>query len=145
MTLPFRLQLIDDRIRPLGEVAPLLDAGVDCLQIRVGELTTRELLAYALAVVALGSDRNVPVTINRIGSMLTPFFTESAVTDFASATTSDASRFGAFFHAMLRRGIYLPPSQYEAWFVSRAHGAAEIEATLAAADESFREIVGDGR
>jgi glutamate-1-semialdehyde 2,1-aminomutase len=86
----------------------------------------------------------VPVTINRVGSMLTPFFTERGVVDFASATTSDTARFGLFFHAMLRRGIYLPPSQYEAWFVSRAHGKGEIEATLDAADAAFEEIAGNG-
>jgi glutamate-1-semialdehyde 2,1-aminomutase len=86
----------------------------------------------------------VPVTINRVGSMLTPFFTERGVVDFASATTSDTARFGLFFHAMLRRGISLPPSQYEAWFVSRVHGKGEIDATLAAADAAFKEIAGNG-
>ena len=63
---------------------------------------------------------NVPVAINRVGSMLTPFFTRTAgkkVTNFADATDSDTDAFATFFNAMLENGVYLPPSQYEAWFV----------------------------
>jgi glutamate-1-semialdehyde 2,1-aminomutase len=58
--------------------------------------------------------------------MLTCFFTPGPVTDFASAKTSDTKRYAAFFHAMLERGVYLPPSQYEAFFLSLAHGEAEM-------------------
>jgi glutamate-1-semialdehyde 2,1-aminomutase len=77
------------------------------------------------------------VTVNRMGSMMTWFFTDQPVTDAASARLSDARRFGKFFHAMLERGIYLPPSQYEALFVSAAHSEADIARTLDAARESF--------
>jgi glutamate-1-semialdehyde 2,1-aminomutase len=77
------------------------------------------------------------VTVNRMGSMMTWFFTDQAVTDAASARLSDAKRFAKFFHAMLERGIYLPPSQYEALFVSAAHTEADIARTLDAARESF--------
>ncbi|MEP7219878.1 MAG: aminotransferase class III-fold pyridoxal phosphate-dependent enzyme, partial [Bacteroidota bacterium] len=94
----------------------------------------------ALGLTDAAERHGIPLRVNRVGSMLTPFFTEGPVTDFAGAMTCDASRFAAFFHAMLRRGIYLPPSQYEALFISTAHGDAEIEQTLAAVDESFAEI-----
>jgi len=77
------------------------------------------------------------VTVNRIGSMMTWFFTTSPVTDYDSAKLSDTARFGKFFHAMLERGIYLPPSQYEALFVSTAHSEVDIERTVEAAKESF--------
>jgi len=77
------------------------------------------------------------VTVNRIGSMMTWFFTERNVTDYESAKTSDTTRFGRFFHAMLERGVYLPPSQFEAFFVSTAHGEADIARTVEAARESF--------
>ena len=77
------------------------------------------------------------VTINRVASMLTVFFCAGPVTDYATAKASDTKRFARFFHAMLERGVYLPPAQYEAAFVSLAHGEAEIDATVAAAREAF--------
>jgi glutamate-1-semialdehyde 2,1-aminomutase len=77
------------------------------------------------------------VTVNRIGSMMTWFFTAADVTDYASAKRSDTTRFGKFFHAMLDRAIYLPPSQFEALFVSTAHTEADIERTVDAARQSF--------
>jgi glutamate-1-semialdehyde 2,1-aminomutase len=77
------------------------------------------------------------VSVNRVGSMMTWFFTDQAVTDADTARLSDIKRFGRFFHAMLERGIYLPPSQYEALFVSAAHTEADISRTVDAARESF--------
>jgi glutamate-1-semialdehyde 2,1-aminomutase len=77
------------------------------------------------------------ITVNRIGSMMTWFFTDRPVTDYDSAKTSDTGRFAKFFHAMLERGIYLPPSQFEALFVSTAHTEADLERTVEAARESF--------
>jgi glutamate-1-semialdehyde 2,1-aminomutase len=77
-------------------------------------------------------------TVNRVGSMITVFFCPGPVTDYATAKASDTKRFGRFFHAMLERGVYLPPAQFEAAFVSLAHGEAEIDATIAAAGEAFR-------
>jgi glutamate-1-semialdehyde 2,1-aminomutase len=74
------------------------------------------------AVLASGA----PVTVNRVGSMLTPFFTSGPVTDYASATRSDTDAYGRFARALLEAGVYPPPSQYEAWFVSLAHGAPEL-------------------
>lgn len=77
------------------------------------------------------------ITVNRVGSMMTWFFTDQPVTDAETARLSDIKRFGKFFHAMLERGIYLPPSQYEALFVSAAHTEADISRTVDAARESF--------
>jgi glutamate-1-semialdehyde 2,1-aminomutase len=76
------------------------------------------------------------VTVNRVGSMFTFFFTEGPVTDWESAKLSDTARFGRFFRAMLDRGIYLAPSQFEAAFVSAAHTDADIDRTIQAARES---------
>ena len=82
----------------------------------------------------------VPVTINRAGSMMTPFFTEGEVTDYAAAKRSDTKRFAAYFREMLKAGVFLAPSQFEAMFVSMAHTDAETEATAAAAGEAFKKI-----
>jgi glutamate-1-semialdehyde 2,1-aminomutase len=77
-----------------------------------------------------------PVTINRVGSMLTPFFCEQAVTDYASATKSDTEAYGRFARALLRLGVYPPPSQFEAWFTGLAHSDGDIAATRAALTEA---------
>jgi glutamate-1-semialdehyde 2,1-aminomutase len=74
--------------------------------------------------------------------MMTTFFTDGEVTDFASASRSDTERYGRFFHGMLNRGVYLAPSQFEAAFLSLCHGDAEIDATVAAARETLAEIAG---
>src|SRR5450432_1187326 len=73
------------------------------------------------------------VTVNRVGSMFTFFFTDRPVTDWESAKQCDTARFGRFFHGMLERGIYLAPSQFEAAFVSAAHTEDDIQKTIAAA------------
>jgi glutamate-1-semialdehyde 2,1-aminomutase len=77
------------------------------------------------------------VTVNRVGSMFTWFFTDQPVTDYESAKRSDTARFGRFFRAMLERGIYLAPSQFEAAFVSAAHTEADIRRTMVAAGQAF--------
>ncbi len=87
---------------------------------------------------AIVRELGVPVNLNRVGSMSTIFFTSRRVTDFASATSSDTKRFAVWFRAMLERGIYLAPSQFEAGFVSAAHSAGDVEQTLAAARQSFQ-------
>ncbi len=86
----------------------------------------------------------VPVRIHRVGSMLSVFFTEREVVDYATAAATDRARYARFFHAMLARGIYLPPSPLEAWFVSAAHTESHIERTLRAARAAFREVARDG-
>jgi len=82
------------------------------------------------------------VTVNRVGSMFTFFFTPDPVTDYESARKSDLTRFRAFFHWMLEHGIYLAPSQFEAGFVSAAHSDADIEQTVAAARAFFEQEKG---
>jgi glutamate-1-semialdehyde 2,1-aminomutase len=77
------------------------------------------------------------VTVNRVGSMFTLFFTDGPVTDYESAKRSNTKRFAEFFHFMLERGIYLAPSQLEAGFVSAAHSAEDIDQTAAAMREFF--------
>jgi glutamate-1-semialdehyde 2,1-aminomutase len=78
--------------------------------------------------------------VNVMGSLLTLFFAPSAVRDYASAKHSDTQRFAAFFREMLNRGILLPPSQYEALFVSAAHSVDDIDRTITAARESLRAV-----
>jgi glutamate-1-semialdehyde 2,1-aminomutase len=85
-------------------------------------------------------DTGIALHVNGIGSMVTPFFTPHRVRDFETAMTSDANAFGRFFRAMLQRGIYLPPSQYEAWFVSGAHTPRDIEKTIVAARDAMRAV-----
>ncbi|MHC1738761.1 MAG: glutamate-1-semialdehyde 2,1-aminomutase [Ignavibacteriaceae bacterium] len=75
---------------------------------------------------------NLNYSINRIGSMLCLFFTEEMVTDFKSALKSDTKKFGKYFHLMLEKGIYLPPAQFEAYFISSAHSGEDIDRTVEA-------------
>jgi glutamate-1-semialdehyde 2,1-aminomutase len=77
--------------------------------------------------------RKVHLTVNRVGSMLTLFFTDSPVTNLAEAKKSDLERFRRFFQGMLAAGVYLPPSQFEALFISLAHRSEDLEAAVAAA------------
>jgi glutamate-1-semialdehyde 2,1-aminomutase len=86
---------------------------------------------------ALCADTPAGVTINRVGSMFTFFFTDQPVVDYETAKRSDTRRFAAFFHHMLEHGVYLAPSQFEAGFVSAAHSNADIADTVAAAKEFF--------
>jgi len=89
---------------------------------------------------AAAKDAGVPVTVNRVGSMLTCFFTDAPVTDYASAKRSDTARYAGFFWAMAERGVYLAPSQFEAAFVSLAHSPEDIEATVSAAGRALRAV-----
>ena len=89
---------------------------------------------------AIAKEAGVACTINRVGSMFTTFFTPHAVTDYASAKQSDAKRYAAYFHAMLDRGVYLAPSQFEAAFLSAAHDASTLDRSLTAAREAMRAL-----
>jgi len=92
---------------------------------------TTAVIADGVGMVA--REAGVPMTVNRTGSMFTWFFTPHPVTDFSSAATSDTVAFGRFHRAMLDAGVWLPPSQFEAAFVSTAHGQAEVGMVLEAA------------
>ncbi len=104
---------------------------------RLEELSKR--LAEGLAKAA--KEAGAKVTFNRVGSMMTCFFREGEVIDFASAAASDTERYGKFWREMLARGVYLAPSQFEAAFVSLAHTEEEIDYTIEAAREAFKAVV----
>jgi glutamate-1-semialdehyde 2,1-aminomutase len=87
-------------------------------------------------------DAEVPVRINRAGSLLTPFFTDAQVTDYASAKRSDTARYGEYFRGMLERGVFLAPSQFEAMFVSAAHTDEDIQRTAEAARQALTSLAG---
>jgi glutamate-1-semialdehyde 2,1-aminomutase len=89
---------------------------------------------------AAAEEAKVAATFNRVGTMFTTFFTDQPVTNWASAKSCDTKRYGQFFRAMLERGVYLAPSQFEAGFMSLAHGEVEINATLNAAREAFQQL-----
>jgi glutamate-1-semialdehyde 2,1-aminomutase len=88
-------------------------------------------------VAAAAKDACVPLTSNRVGSMFTWFFNPDPVTDWESAAESNTAAFGRFFRGMLDAGIYLPPSQFEAAFLSAAHSEEDVEKTIAAAKTSL--------
>ncbi len=98
------------------------------------EKTTREL---AEGLSRAGRAAGVPLQVSHAGSMFGLFFSGEPVTDWDSARKSDTGRFSRYFRRMLEEGIYLAPSQFEAGFVSTAHGPAEVEATLKAAELAF--------
>lgn len=83
---------------------------------------------------------NIDLTINHIGSMMTPFFTKHAVENFEDAKACDQNRFKKYFHAMLDQGVFIPPSAFEAWFVSLAHTEEIIERTLEAHTQAMKAL-----
>jgi glutamate-1-semialdehyde 2,1-aminomutase len=136
---------IMDHVAPVGSVYQAgtlsgnpvaMAAGLATLDIleRAGTYEKLEQLGARLeqGLVRAGRETGVPLCLNRCGSMITAFFCEGPVIDFASARSSDTARFGRFFQAMLERGVYLPPAQFEAAFIGLAHDEQAIEATVAA-------------
>jgi glutamate-1-semialdehyde 2,1-aminomutase len=116
---------------PLAMAAGL--AALDALA-RPGTWERAETFAkqVAEAIERRAVEAGVPVTVQRVGTMLTPFFTASPVRDFAGAKATDRAGYNAFFHSMLDGGVYLPPSAFEASFTSAVHGEAELAAIEAA-------------
>ena len=96
------------------------------------------LLAAGLAAAA--REAGVPLQVNAFGSLVTPFFTNEPVRDYESAVRSNTTAYATFFNAMLARGVYPPPSQFEAWFLSAAHTDRDIAKTIAAARSSMKEV-----
>ena len=138
------------RIAPDGDVYQAGTLSGNPLAMRAGIETVKalgeegvydrlETMASRLAEGLLEAARRAgeKVALNRVGSMMTLFFTEGPVTDNASAGKSDTRRYAAFFRAMLDRGVYLPPAQFEAFFVSLAHTGADIDLAIDAAREAF--------
>ena len=144
---------IMERVSPVG---PIYQAGTlsgNPMAVAAGLATLRALIEddpyagleqrgerIAGALQSMAAAHDIPAVVNRVGSMITLFFTEGPVRDFDEATASDTSLFSRFFHGMLNRGIYLPPSQFEAWFLSVAHREEDIAATLEAADAVLSEL-----
>ena len=81
-----------------------------------------------------------PYVINRLGSMISIHFSDHAVTDFATAAAANNDLFKQFFHAMLQRGIYLPPSAFESWFLNNALSYQDLDETISKAAESLAVI-----
>ncbi len=113
----------------------MLDALTDGSAYRRAEGLARHLEDGLNAAI---SRAEVPASVVRVGSMLTTFFRPTAPRDYAGARESDTGMFSRFHAAMLERGILLPPSQFETWFVSAAHTEADIDETVLAAHESVR-------
>jgi glutamate-1-semialdehyde 2,1-aminomutase len=149
-----RLRLMD-MLAPLGPVYQAGTLSGNPLAMAAGLATINYLQEHAAAVypqleatskavaegVAAEAVRaGVPLTTNRVGAMWTWFFTPGPVTNYEQAARSDTAAFGRFHRAMLDRGVWLPPSQFEAAFISTAHGDAEVQATVAAAREAFQSI-----
>ena len=83
---------------------------------------------------------NVPANINRVGSLLCAFFSETVVTNYAEAKKSNTMSYAEYFNSLLKKGIYLAPSQFEAMFVSAAHSEDDIKNTLKAIEQTFKEM-----
>jgi glutamate-1-semialdehyde 2,1-aminomutase len=143
---------IMDHLAPLGPVyqagtlsgnpvamaaglAMLLELNVDGFYQRLEALSAELEQALRQAANAAGLEKKI--TLNRVGSMLTCFLAPPPVHDYAAATASNTAAFAAYFHAMLQGGVYLPPSQFEAIFVSSAHTSQDIQRTAEAAEKAF--------
>ncbi len=136
---------IMSKVAPAG---PIYQAGTlsgNPLAVAAGLAMLRHLKAHPEVydrlesrAAAICAEAPAGITVNRVGSMFTFFFTEGPVTDWESAKRSDTARFGKYFLAMLDRGIYLAPSQFEAAFVSAAHTEEDVKKTVAAAKEALR-------
>ena len=96
------------------------------------------MLAAGLADAA--RDASVPLQVNAFGSVVTPFFTNAPVRDYDSALRANTAAYATFFNAMLARGVYPPPSQFEAWFLSAAHTDRDIAKTIAAARSAMKDV-----
>ena len=147
-----------DLMAHLAPLGPVYQAGTlsgNPLAMAAGIATLTHLIAHAdviypkldrtSAAIAdglgtLAHEAGIPLTTNRVGSMFTPFFTAHAVTDFATASTSDTASFGRFHRTMMDSGVWLPPSQYEAAFVSTSLGPPEVDHILNAARAAFAAV-----
>ncbi len=133
-----------NRVAPVGNVYQAGTLSGNPLAVTAGLAMLKYLKAHPevythIADVARRVCEAVPagLTVNRVGSMFTIFFTDQPVTDWASADRCDRARFGMFFHHLLENGVYFPPSQFEAAFVGAAHDDAAVEQTVAAIKAFF--------
>jgi glutamate-1-semialdehyde 2,1-aminomutase len=126
-----------------------MTAGLETLRILkepgVYDMLEERSAALAAGLLGAGKEAGVPLVVNRVGSMLTPFFVkggESVVGNFEEATGCDTGAYATFFHAMLEGGVFLAPSQFEAMFVGLAHGEEFIERTIGAGKLAMKDVSG---
>ena len=144
---------IMEKVSPLGAVYqagtlsgnPLaMTAGIATLEILKSKKNYQDLekktVYLAEAISRSAEERGIPITINHATGLFTLFFTERPVTNYQTAKTSDTKRFAQFFIEMMEQGIYLPPSQFEAWFISLAHTQKDLDKTIEACEAAFRKI-----
>jgi glutamate-1-semialdehyde 2,1-aminomutase len=144
---------IMERVSPLGGVYqagtlsgnPLaMTAGISTLEVLKTKGFYQELeqkTNYLVEGISeRAEERFIPITINKAVGMFTIFFTEEPVMDYRTAKRSNTKRFSQFFIEMLNQGIYIPPSQFEAWFISMAHTQSDINKTIEACDIAFKKL-----
>ncbi len=142
---------IMERLAPTGKVYQAGTLSGNPVAIAAGTATIQALIdedpypklarlgdRLAAGLNGAAREQGIPMHCARQGSMFTPFFSENSVIDLATAKHCDTSAYAAFFHAMLERGIYLPPAQFEVGFVSMAHQASDIDLFIACATESIQ-------
>ncbi|MBB4825353.1 glutamate-1-semialdehyde 2,1-aminomutase [Sporosarcina luteola] len=144
---------IMDEVAPLGPAyqagtmagnpASML-AGIACLEVlqQPGVYEQLDRLGAKLekGILSAAQKHGIQLTINRLGGAMTLFFTDQTIENYEQAEATDGVTFGKFFKLMLKRGINLAPSKYEAWFLTIAHTEKDVEETLQAVDESFEEL-----
>ena len=144
---------IMEKVSPLGGVYqagtlsgnPLaMTAGLATLDLIKSKKVYQDLSVKASflseEITRIAEGRGIPVCVNHTTGMLTVFFTEGPVCDYQTAKKSDTKRFAQFFIEMMNQGIYLPPSQFEAWFISLAHSQKDLDRTVEACEETFKKI-----
>lgn len=144
---------IMERVAPLGGVYqagtlsgnPLaMAAGIETLKIlkskKVYQDLEKKTIYLSEKINESAEEQGIPVSVNRTTGMLTLFFTEGPVRDYYTAKMSNTKRFAQFFIEMMDQGVYLPPSQFEAWFVSLAHSQKDLAQTIEACEMAFRKI-----
>jgi len=145
--------VIMEKVAPLGGVYqagtlsgnPMaMTAGIETLDILKAKKVYRDLAEktgyLTNAISQRAKERGIPVTINHASGLFTLFFAEGPVKDYETAKKSDTQRFAQFFIHLMEQGIYLPPSQFEAWFVSLAHTQKDLQRTIEACDAAFQKI-----
>jgi glutamate-1-semialdehyde 2,1-aminomutase len=142
-----------ETVSPLGGVYqagtlsgnPLaMTAGVETLKLLKSKKVYQELdkkTSYLTENISeIAEENGIPLSINRAPGMFTLFFTGGPVNDYQTAKMSNTKRFAQFFIEMMEQGIYLPPSQFEAWFISLAHSQKDLDKTIEACDNAFKNV-----
>ena len=144
---------IMEKVAPLGGVYqagtlsgnPMaMTAGIETLDLlkskKVYQALEEKTSYLTEAITKCSEKRGIPATINQATGLFTVFFTRGPVTHYQRAKMSDTKRFAQFFIQMMEEGIYLPPSQFEAWFVSLAHSQKDLDRTIEACDSAFKRL-----